>query len=365
MRFFTFLFLVLISAACSEDGEPIHGGVPELYFPPISSNQWERSNPLDYGWDMSAIDELNQNLSINGTRAFILLKDGKIVIEEYFGKQIIGSQDFDQNSNWYWASAGKTLTATLTIIAKQQGLLELGDPSSKYLGQGWTSLPLSDEEKVRVVHHLTMTTGLDDGVADSDNFDPENLKFLAEPGERWAYHNAPYTLMEQIVAQASGKPFGEYFNDVIGNKIGMNGFWQTIGFNNVYLSNARSMARFGLLILAEGSWNGNEVIKNDNNFSNMIQSSQSINQSYGYLWWLNGQSNFMIPGPQIQFPGSWAPDAPSDMVCGMGLNGQYVCVIPSMDMVLVRMGDNPDQSLVPIAYLNDIWQFLNKIIPER
>ncbi|MGY6744235.1 MAG: hypothetical protein ACXIUQ_15965 [Cecembia sp.] len=123
------------------------------------------------------------------------------------------------------------------------------------------------------------------------------------------------------------------------------------------------MARFGLLVLANGVWNGNAVLEDQDFMKNMISPSQNLNQSYGYLWWLNGQASFMLPGLQVQFPGKWAPEAPDDMVCGLGKNGQYLCVVPSMNLVLVRMGENPDQSLVPFAYLNDIWKELNKIIP--
>jgi hypothetical protein len=96
----------------------------------------------------------------------------------------------------------------------------------------------------------------------------------------------------------------------------------------------------------------------------MINTSQNLNESYGYLWWLNGKSTFMVPSLQIRFPGSFTPNAPSDMVCGMGKDGQYICVVPSLDLVLVRMGQNPDQSLVPFMFLDDIWKILKNIIPS-
>ncbi|HAT63910.1 MAG TPA: serine hydrolase, partial [Flavobacteriaceae bacterium] len=59
----------------------------------------------------------------NDTKAFILLKDGKIVLEQYF-------DDFTAESNWYWASAGKTLTATMVGIAQQEGFLDITNPTS-------------------------------------------------------------------------------------------------------------------------------------------------------------------------------------------------------------------------------------------
>lgn len=86
----------------------------------------------------------------------------------------------------------------------------------------------------------------------------------------------------------------------------------------------------------------------------MINTSQSINPSYGYLWWLNGKSSFMIPQSQIQFPGSINKSAPDDMFSALGKNGQFLNIIPSQKMVWIRMGDNPDNALVPF-YLMKIF----------
>jgi len=76
------------------------------------------------------LENLFNYLESNKTRAFIVLKEGRIVIEEYFGDNINGTSDFDRNSQWYWASAGKTLTATLVGIAQQDGFLNIENPTS-------------------------------------------------------------------------------------------------------------------------------------------------------------------------------------------------------------------------------------------
>jgi len=348
--------------SCSEKEDP-SVDIQDLYFPPSNSSSWEKTNPESLGWNLNNLQELKENLDQNGTRAFLILVNGRIVVKEYFGKRLVGNLDFDQNSQWYWASAGKVLTATLAGLAQKDGFLDINHPSSRYLGTGWTSLAPEKEAQIKIIHQLTMTTGLDDRVSNSDDYSPGNLRFLADAGARWAYHNAPYTLLDQVIAEATGRPFEQYFREKIASKIGMSGSWQRLGFNHVYFSDARSMARFGLLVLANGVWNGNAVLEDQDFMKNMISPSQNLNQSYGYLWWLNGQASFMLPGLQVQFPGKWAPEAPDDMVCGLGKNGQYLCVVPSMNLVLVRMGENPDQSLVPFAYLNDIWKELNKIIP--
>ncbi|AFL85001.1 penicillin-binding protein, beta-lactamase class C [Belliella baltica DSM 15883] len=359
-RSISFLSLIIIFfffSSCKENEGPDSIG---LYFPPANSETWQTINPSTLGWDTSKLDELYQLLEDGNTRGFIVLKDGKIVLEQYFGTQLIGSQPFNQRSNWYWASAGKTLTATLVGIAQEESLLNLNDPSSDYLGKGWTSLSENQEQKISIWHQLTMTTGLDDSVENKDDFTPESLIYKAEPGTRWAYHNAPYTILDEVIASASGVTFNSYFEAKIATKIGMQGAWQRIGFNNVYFSNARSMARFGLMILAKGKW-GTETILSDQEYLNqMTSTSQSINESYGYLWWLNGKSSFMIPSLQQKFTGPIFPNAPSDMVCGLGRDGQFVCIVPSQNLVLIRMGLDADESLVSFTFLDQIW---GKLVP--
>jgi hypothetical protein len=66
------------------------------------------------------------------------------------------------------------------------------------------------------------------------------------------------------------------------------------------------MARFGLLIQGNGAWNGTQLI-NSTYFNEMVNTSQNLNKSYGYLWWLNGKPSFMVPTSQIVFLGSYAP----------------------------------------------------------
>ncbi len=93
----------------------------------------------------------------------------------------------------------------------------------------------------------------------------------------------------------------------------------------------------------------------------MTTTSQQLNLSYGYLWWLNGKSSFMVPQTQIVFPGSMNPSAPNDMIAALGKNGQFVNVVPSMSLVFIRMGDAPDNSMVPFQLNEEIWKRLNRV----
>lgn len=357
------LLLLVFTQSCKNDSDnfdPVNT-VP-IYFPPINSAEWQTVTPESLGWNVSAIPELNKLLEENGTRAFILLKDGKIVLEQYFGKNLTGLASFNQNTNWYWASAGKTLTAFTIGKAQEEGFLKIQDKTSTYLGIGWTSLSAQQESLITIRHQLTMTTGLDDEVADNHSFIPKDLTYKANVGTRWAYHNAPYTLLENVVAKAVNQNFDSYFKAKLTDKIGMDGFWQWVDNDHVYFSTARSMARFGLLMLNKGNWNSTKIMTDSNYLNEMVNTSQQLNKSYGYLWWLNGKESFRIPESQIEFMGSFSPNGPADMVSGIGKNGQYVSVVPSKNIVLIRMGENPESVPVPFMFLNEIWGKLNLII---
>ena len=328
------------------------GKTQSLYFPPNGSDTWETTAPEMLGWCPERIDSLYDFLGSRNTKAFIILKDGRIVLEHYFGT-------FTQDSLWYWASAGKTLTSTLVGIAQEEGFLDIEQPASAYLGTGWTSAPSDKEALITVRNQLTMTSGLDDGVNDNYCTDPACLSFLADAGTRWAYHNAPYTILDEVVATSTGQTFSAYFSTRIRNPIGMDGFWLPNGYNNVYFSKARSMARYGLLALNNMVWGTDTVLHDATFFADATSPSQVLNESYGYLWWLNGQPGFMVPGVQFVFPGQLMPNAPNDMFSGLGKNDQLVNVVRSRGMVLVRMGDPAYvDDLVPIGFNDEVWQHI-------
>ena len=268
----------------------------------------------------------------------------------------------DASTNNPWFSAGKTLTAFMTGLAQEEGFLDINESSSLYLGNNWSSLTNEQEEAISVKNHITMTTGLDYDV-DFTCTDPECLKFLNTPDTFWHYHNAPYTLTQSIISGAIGSDFDSYFNTKLRNKIGMQGAWVPFGFNKFYFSNARSMARFGLLCLNKGIWD-NEIIMSDSNYFNaMTGSSQNLNPAYGYLWWLNGKTSYKLPGETNEFQGKLIPNAPNDLIAGLGANDQKLYVVPSKKLVIIRMGNNGDSGqLGPSGYDNILWEKISALI---
>ena len=345
-KFLLFIGLIFISFSTKTQS---------LYFPPTTGSTWDTISPTTLGWCDDRIDSLYQYLESANSKAFIILKDGKIVLEKYFGT-------FTKDSVWYWASAGKTITSLMTGIAQQENFLSINDTTSNYLGQGWTDCIQAKENKITIKNQLTMTSGLDDGVIDNHCTIDTCLKYKADAGTRWAYHNGPYTLLDDVISSATGQTLNSYINQKLKIPTGMNGLFIQPSFDNVFWSTPRSMARFGLLILNKGKWNTTPILTDSNYFNQMVNTSQALNKSYGYLWWLNGKSSLMVPNSQMVFPTMICPSAPNDMIAAIGKNGQLINVVPSQKLVFIRMGNAADGNEVSFLLNDTIWQKMNRLV---
>ena len=358
MKKLTYLLLVtiipLLSCSSDDSTEEVVPIPNTSYFPPLNSDTWETTSISDLGWNVNELQPLLNFLEDKNTKSFIILQDGKIAVEAYMNGH-------DSEKSWYWASAGKTLTTTIAGIAQEEGFININNKVSDYLGTGWTSATLDKENLIKCKHLLTMTSGLDDETG--DDVSPENLQYLADADTRWAYHNV-YVKMQDVVAQATGQDWDTYFNEKLRDKIGMTGSWVNLNALSVYWSNTRSMARFGLMTLANGKWEDQQIIS-ESYTNQATNTSQNINLAYGYLWWLNGKSSFHLPTTQFEFTGELIPNAPADMFAGLGKNDQKVYVVPSKNLVVIRMGEvaNPDNSSFGLSnFDNELWQKINAVI---
>lgn len=169
-----------------------------------------------------------------------------------------------------------------------------------------------------------------------------------------------------MVAQASNQLWSSYFNTKLRDRIGMSGTWINSNDLNIYWSNTRSMARFGLLISANGLWEDSTIVS-QSFLKEATNTSQNINLAYGYLWWLNGKASFHLPQTQFEFNGSLIPNAPNDMYAALGKNDQKIYIVPSKNIVIVRMGEvaNPDNPTFGLSgFDNELWLKINAFINE-
>jgi CubicO group peptidase (beta-lactamase class C family) len=355
LHLFLLIFLLLFLNCSSENVDelpqeetPITIETP-IYFPPLNSATWETTSISSLNWNADQLQPLLTYLEEQNTKSFIILHKGKIVVENYMNGHT-------ETSPWYWASAGKTLTTAVAGIAQEENLINLNTKVSDYIGTGWTSATLEKENLITCKNLLSMTSGLDDSFG--NGIAPSDLQYLADAGTRWAYHGV-FLKMQDVIASASNQSWDSYFNAKLKTKIGMTGAWIQTGNPNVYWSTTRSMARFGLLISANGTWETTQIIP-ENFLNEATTTSQSINQAYGYLWWLNGKSTYHLPQSQLEFSGELIPNAPQDMYCALGKNDQKIYIVPSKELVIIRMGNVADATNFALSnFDNVLWEKIN------
>ena len=348
------LFLFLLS--CSSDSSSTNPPIEQMYFPPNDgSATWETKSLANLGWNQNAVQPLLDYLELKHSKSFVILVNGRIVMENYFNGHAA-------TTPWYWASAGKTLTSTTTGIAEQEGLININNKVSDYLGTAWTNETLAQENLITCKHLLSMSSGIDDYVNGvyTDDVTPASLNYKSDGGTRWAYHNV-FVKLQDVVALASGQSWSNYFNVKLRDKLGMTGSWIQSGNNIVYWSTTRSMARFGLMALNKGKWN-ERVVVNETYFNAATSTSQNINLAYGYLWWLNGKASYHLPQSQLQLDGSLIPSGPNDMFMALGKNDQRIYVVPSKKMVVIRMGNAADNANLALSDFDEtLWEKISAL----
>lgn len=290
-------------------------------FLPTADETWETASPTSLGWDRAALDEVCDFVRDTQGNSFLILKDGRIVVERHW--TAAGAAHAQ-----YVMSTGKSITAFLVGVAMAEGKLTLGQPVSEILGPGWSRATPAQEREIRVEHLLTMTSGLD-----------ARLAYEAPPGAVWRYNTPAYQQLHPLVEKAVGTSVAAFSARVLFEPLGMK---HSRFHYHSFVMTARDMARFGLLILARGTWNDRSVIEDRAYFAAMLSPSQRLNRAYGYLWWLNGQESFRTVGrPRAAMRGAMVPDAPADMVSANGKGGQRIAVAPGAGLVVVRLGENP------------------------
>lgn len=304
---------------------------------------------------MDALKETFEYAKTQKSSAFLILIDGKIVVEEYWDAAATGNrlsnarylrmktgQTEDGKPIEDVASVQKSVVAVLLGIAIQKGKLKIDEPVTKYLGKGWSKATPAQESKITIRHLITMTSGL-----------TNLLKFSKPAGTTWKYNTNAYSQTVKVIEKATQMSRQKLTKEWLTEPLGMSDSKWTqrggivtankFGFS----STARDLAKFGWLVANQGNWNGKSIYKQDPYFKAMLLPSQDLNKSYGYLWWLNRgkRSN---------------KAAPSDLVSGLGALGRKLYVSSKQELVIIRLGNQPE-----LAFDKKIWQALQKIIKPK
>jgi hypothetical protein len=208
--------------------------IENLYFPPLESAIWEGAPLTQLNWNEAKAEELYNYLNEKNSKSFIVLYNGRIIIEKYFNGH-------SQNNFWFWNSAAKSLTASVVGVAQDEGLLDINDKTSDYLGSNWSSLSNDKQDLITIKHHLSMNTGLDPKISQPLQWtctQSSCLDYTTDAGDRWAYHQGAFSLLFDIVSEATNQDFEDYADEKIIDKIGMSGNWKKLGFLKRYETNS-------------------------------------------------------------------------------------------------------------------------------
>jgi CubicO group peptidase (beta-lactamase class C family) len=289
--------------------------------------------------DPVALDELTTYAEETGSTCLSVLREGEVVHEAYF-------QGTDAETDQEIYSASKSVTSTLVGIAQHEGHLDIDEPASTYLTE-WQGTPSEDLTIRDLLANVSgrfqdLTTDYRDMATQA----PDKTQFSLDldqqhaPGSFWEYNNSAIQTLEAVLERATGEDMAEYAESRLFGPLGMSSTIRRdqagnpLTFIGVQAS-CRDLGRFGQFALDEGEWEG-EMLVDDGWFAEATAPASELNAAYGYLWWLNrpGRAKVPIAG---EVDGPLWEEAPDDAFAALGLGGQTVLVIPSADMVLVRL----------------------------
>jgi CubicO group peptidase (beta-lactamase class C family) len=351
MRHWLVASFIIALAGCSgsQASEPGAPSTPvETVAPDASADAPSDSPatpPAPAGWDAAKLEELATYAESKSTKALLLVAGDQPVLERYFaGADATYTRDV--------ASVQKSVTSILAAIAIAKGVFTLDDTATSILGAGWSNAPAAQEAMITMRHLLTMTSGLD-----------LTLGYAAPAGSAWLYNDDAFYRVRLSLETKTGKAMDALAHEWLFDRIGMtsSAFQKRLGKDSKGLpivglqTSARDLVLFGRLLRARGAWNG-EVIVPAAFVDTATSTSQALNESYGFLFWLNGKSGGLLP-PSTPFTGPLVPSAPADAFAALGAADQKVYVVRALDLVFVRLGGDAGESRNALSSFDEeLWK---------
>lgn len=295
------------------------------------------------GLDQALLSKMVESIvagSYPNVHSILILKDNKLVFEEYF-------YEYGRDSLQELRSASKSFVSALTGIAIQKGLIP--GVKSKLLPlfpEYRFANPSPLKEQITIQDLLDNQSGVnydeawDKSIGNEGAMDASNdwvkytfdLPMLDTPGTKGRYNSGNPITLGRIIEKASKEPLNKFATENLFRPLQISKFnWNfkpdrtnEENFCQLYLT-PRSMAKFGLLYLDNGSWKGHQVIPEEWVQESTAKHSVVQNVNYGYLWWLK----YLDAGTTRYY--SFA---------AQGNGGQKIYVFRSLNLVVVTTGGN-------------------------
>jgi CubicO group peptidase (beta-lactamase class C family) len=318
--------------------------LPERTYWPTDG--WRTSTPEEQGMDSELLTEMLAYIEENRVRidSVTIVRRGYLVLDAYF-------HGYEKNTKHDLWSCTKSVTSALVGIAMDQGYIQSVDqPVLSFFPERTVANLDSRKEALTLEHLLTMTDGLDwltkdfRTVSAGDTW-PEmrqsgdwvqfvlDRSMAEEPGTRWNYNDGASHLLSAIIQETTGMTALELAEEHLFDPLGISvAGWlsdpQGRNCGGTYLRmTPHEMAKFGYLYLNEGLWDGEQIVPAAWVKASTTNHSPTPGMYYGYQWWV-------VP---------WA-----GYYTASGGAGQYIMVLPELDMVVVFASDLvPDDQYTP------------------
>ncbi|HFG0565511.1 TPA: serine hydrolase domain-containing protein [Flavobacterium psychrophilum] len=266
------------------------------------------------------------------TRALLVIYKDKIIAEKY-------DTGFTKNSKILGWSMTKSITATYFGILQKQGKLDINKPApiAEWQNDERKNITTNDllhmnsglewEEDYAKISDATKMLFHEEDMTRSQILKPAKFK----PNTHWNYSSGTTNLLSGILRKQfkTHQEYLDFWYSALIDKIGMNSMVVETDMAGNYIGSsygwatARDWSKFGLLYLHKGNWNGEQIF--DESWAKYVATpTNDSNGIYGAQFWLNSNKKY--------------PDAPKDLYSANGFQGQNVFIIPSQDIVIVRMG---------------------------
>ncbi len=319
--------------------------------PPAESMDWPMGDRVPNAPLPAEIDTVKLRQAVDAafanpqglTAAFVVVYKGRIIAERYAN----GAHKDMPLESW---SMGKSITGTLIGRLLNDGAFKLEDPAPV---PEWRKIPNDPRAKISIAHLMRMSSGLRfsrGSPEDSAGYHDHDLIYSGaidafqfsitrplqfEPNTFGRYRNADPLTLGYIVRETVRKRGDEYLTyprRALFDKLGMrNQVLETDPYGNFLLTGydygtARNWARLGMLYVQDGNWMGERLLPEG--FVRFVSTPAPgwLTPTYGGMVWVNGDS-------------SWA--LPKDAYAFRGAGGQETAIVPSHDLVIVRMGHFP------------------------
>ncbi len=347
-------------------------GVPAdrtYYPPPESKGGWRYLVDADEvrtraGMDAARLDRILQNQDLlygEDSFAITVIRNGYLVREHYTFNVLIPTRfDIWSGTKSFTGTAwGLLLDDSLHNRLPSRRQIDLTSPAYRFIPEGY---PLTDARKDRMLvrHLLTMTSGIrgenegQPGMPTAPDGGPFEYalgkcpsrygkwvdQLAAEPGTVFDYSDPAFSHLALIFAHLTGREMDDFLQERVLGPIGVESLsWDVQGgsgfigphtnaHTGVHVS-ARDLARFGYLMLRRGEWEGQQLVPRWW-LDLATRSSQVLNPNYGYTWWVNAA-------------GTQWPRMPRDAYGLSGYRSNRCYIVPSLDLVVVRIGSGPQK----------------------